>query len=262
MEEDNTTNNSPPVAMDRLPPPDVMMIYPNPEKKGAVRLGLDEFMPMVTSRILFSGPPGVGKRNAMLNLVARIVPPPSRVHLVHHDPTTEEYDILGEWGIPVTMYSPDDFPTLKNIEELDSDDDEDSYKALRNPLVIVDEVTADILGKKGCSRFERMVNHACTHRNTTLLCSIQSAASIPAIVRRGFNHFVLWKQPDEMLNKILARRTSVSPETMSDLFMLIKDPHEFIWIDLDSPIDSDWRYRLGMMNPIKVVPRVPGDDDD
>lgn len=261
-------------VLEDMPPSDVMVIYPNPEKKGPVRLGLEEYMPLVTSRILFSGPPGSGKRNAILNLVRRMIPPPSICHLVHHDPNTEEYDILGEWGIPVLTYGPHDFPTLKNIEdpydtkdgkgvkkednseveESSSDDEQPTKDVLSNPLVIVDEVTAELLGKKGCSRFERMVNHACTHRNTTLLCSIQSAASIPPIVRRGFNHFVLWKQPDEMLNKILARRTSITPAILNDLFGLLYDPREFIWIDLDSPIDSDWRYRVGMMSPIRVIP--------
>lgn len=276
-DEINPSPEAPPEpvpALDRMPPNGVLMIYPNPEKKAATRLGQDEYMPMITSRILFSGPPGSGKRNAMLNLVARIVPPPSVCHLVHHDPTTEEYDILGEWGIPVVMYGPHDFPTLKNIEDpqlgdgltdgedSSSDGEKTKNKALANPLVIVDEVTSDLLGKKGCSRFERMVNHACTHRNTTLLCSIQSAASIPPVVRRGFNHFVLWKQPDEMLNGILARRSSITPAILNDLFMLLQDPHEHIWIDLDSPIDSDWRYRIGMMEPIRVIPRRPGDDID
>lgn len=274
-------------ALEGMPPSDVMVIYPNPEKRGPVRLGLEEYMPLATSRILLSGPPGSGKRNVILNLVRRMLPPPSVCHLVHHDPNTEEYDILTDWGLDVLTYGPHDFPTLDNIEnpwgdedsegggasdEADcTDDDNDageekdrehkqSKKVLSNPLVIVDEVTADLLGKKGCSRFERMVNHVCTHRNTTLICSIQSAASIPASVRRGFNHFGLWKQPDEMLNKILARRTSITPAVLSDLFRFTSTPHEFIWIDLDSPLDSDWRYRYGYMIPIRITPRYPGDD--
>lgn len=260
-------------------PKNALLIYPNPEKKGRIRLGCEEYMPYITSRILLSGPPGSGKRNVILNLIRRMVPPPSVCHVIHHAPDTIEYDILSEWGIPMIMYSPSDFPTLKNIdnpwddgepksEEDESDakkdpqsDDEEPIsqpiecsKVLDNPLIVVDEVTADALGKKGCHRFERMVNHACTHRNTTLLCSIQSATSIPACIRRGFNHFALWKQPDQMLNKILAQRASISHEMLGDLFGLLRDPHEFIWIDLDSDNDSEWRYRIGLMEPIQIVP--------
>jgi DNA polymerase III delta prime subunit len=275
-------------ALDDMPPSDVMVIYPNPEKKGATRLGREEYMPYATSRILFSGPPGSGKRNVILNIVRRILPKPNVCHLVHHDPNTEEYDILSEWGIPVVIYGPHDIPTLKNIEEPDveggssdphvdhnkgdddsssSSSDEDSethvahtkstkMKPLSNPLIIVDEVTKDMLNNTNKSRLERLVNHACTHRNATLLCSIQSATNIVPAVRRGFNHFALWKQPDEQLNKLLARRTSITPELLNDLFGLLRDPHEFIWIDLDSPIDSDWRYRVGLMNPIMVIPNT------
>ncbi len=270
-------------ALEGMPPSDVMAIYPNPEKKGPIRLGREEYMPLVTSRILLSGPPGSGKRNVILNLIRRMLPPPNVVHLVHHDPNTEEYDILTDWGMDVLTYGPHDFPTLDNIDNPHGDvpaedtnkgggdDDgensegteaEPDKPVLSNPLVVVDEVTSELLGKKGCSRFERMVNHVCTHRNTTLLCSIQSAASIPAQVRRGFNHFGLWKQPDEMLNKILARRTSITPAVLNDLFMFIRDPHEFIWIDLDSPIDSEWHFRHGFMSPIRVTPRYQGDDQE
>jgi DNA polymerase III delta prime subunit len=285
MEENNSESNDKTQeskgALEGMPPSDVMVIYPNPEKKGAIRLGQEEYMPLVTSRILFSGPPGSGKRNVILNLVRRMLPPPSVCHLIHCDPNNEEYDILSEWGIPVLTYGPHDFPTLENIEDpfgnkagtgakkedesesegSSSDDERAPNDVLSNPLVIVDEVTAELLGKLGCSRFERMVNHVCTHRNTTLLCSIQSAASIPPMVRRGFNHFALWKQPDEMLNGMLARRTSITSDILNDLFGLLQDPHEFIWIDLDSPIDSDWRYRVGLMNPIRVIPRRPGDEE-
>lgn len=253
-------------ALEGMPPSDVMVIYPNPEKQGCLKLGMEEYMPDITSRVLLSGPPGSGKRNVILNLIRRIIPPPSVCHIVHQDPSTTEYDILGEWGIPCISYGPTDFPTLKNLDDPWSDDEakkeEDPQqrvsggggKLLDNQLVVVDEITADSMGKKGAHRFERLVNHGCTHRNTTLLCSIQSAVSLPASVRRGFNHFALWKQPDQMLNKMLAQRSGISSGMLDDLFTLLKDPHEFIWIDLASGKDSPWRYRLGMMDPILIEP--------
>lgn len=251
-----------PGALDGVPPSGVMVIYPNPEKQGCIKLGMDEYMPNITSRVLLSGPPGSGKRNVILNIISRIIPPPSVCHIVHQDPNTIEYDIIGEWGIPCKIYGPTDFPTLKNLDDPWSDDEAPEAddgertggKLLDNQLVVVDEITADAMGKKGCHRFERLVNHGCTHRNTTLLCSIQSAVSLPASVRRGFNHFALWKQPDQMLNKMLAQRCSMRPEMLDDLFGLLRDPHEFIWIDLDSGPDSPWRYRLGMMEPITIEP--------
>lgn len=265
-------------TLEGMPPSDTIVIYPNPEKKGAVRLGREEYMPLVTSRMLFSGPPGSGKRNIILNIIRRIVPRPSKCYVVHHDPDTTEYDILGDWGIDTDIFDPNAIPNLATIdkdnrEAAEESNDEDSEgesseeakpakKILSNPLIIIDEVTSQMLDKTNLSRFERMVNHMCTHRNTTLMCSIQSAANIPPMIRRGFNHFALWKQADENLNKLMARRTGVTTEELNVLFGLLRDPHEFIWIDLDSPIDSDWRYRLNFMSPIYAFPRQPGDDSD
>lgn len=261
-------------ALDRRPPANVMVIYPNPEKKGKIRLGQEEYMPNVTSRMLLSGPPGSGKRNVILNLVSRMIPPPSVCHLVHHDPDTIEYDKLAEWGIPVLIYKPNDMPNLENIDDPWGDkkggqiEDEQSDQSdpsegkegvtqetsttLDNPLIIIDEVTADSLNKIGLHRFERLINHACTHRNATLICSSQSAMNVPPKARRGFNHYALWKQADEGLSKVVAGKVSVKPEVLEDLLGLLKTPHDFIWIDLDSAYDSPWRFRLNLIEPINI----------
>jgi len=246
------------------PPNDTLVIYENPEKKGKTRLGQEEYMPNSTSRILMSAMPGCGKRNLIFNIIHRMKPPPSVVHLVHHDPYCTEYNSIIDMGIPLIMYSPDNFPTLENIDdpfgeedERDEESKEDGgkeKKPLDNPLIIVDEITNDSLGKQGSHRFERLVNHACTHRNATLMCSIQSLMSIPPKARRGFNHFALWKQADKQLNKLVADRASIKPNTLEDMFELCKDKYDFIYIDLDSPHDSQWRYRLNFIEPITIIP--------
>lgn len=258
------------------PPDDALVIFPNPEKAGRVRLGKGEYMPNVTSRILLSGPPGSGKRNLILNLISRMVPPPSMCHVVHCDPDTIEYDILADWGIPFHLYTANDFPTIDNIDNPNDDEpapdtaddalkdppDEPAEKpvgsgVLANPLVVVDEITDDALGKVGQHRFERLVNHVCTHRNATLMCSIQSASSIPAKVRRGFNHYIVWPQPDRALDEIIAKRAGVPSDMLNDLFGLLRDPKEFVWIDMDSPPDSEWRYRVGFEPVERYPPETP-----
>lgn len=237
-----------------VPPSDTLVIYDNPEKRGRVRLGEESYMPHATSRILLSAMPGCGKRNLIFNILHRMRPPPSVVHLVHHDPHCTEYNSIIDMGIPLIMYSPDNMPTLENIDKPFGDEAEDEKRPLDNPLIIIDEVTNDSLGKIGSHRFERLVNHACTHRNATLICSIQSLMSIPPKARRGFNHFALWKQADKQLNKLVADRASIKPETLEDLFGLCHDKHDFIYVDLDSPHDDQWRYRLNFIEPITICP--------
>lgn len=231
---------------------DAYFIYKNPEKKPLIRMGNERYMPNATSRILLSGLPGVGKRNLILNIIDRIDPPPSCVHLVHIDPLTTEYDQIAD-KMPVLIYTPEDFPTIANIEkpfEDDESDEELSEKKTSGPLVIVDEITTDQLGKQGAARFERLVNYGCTHRNTTLFCSIQSLLNLPPKVRRAFNCFALWKQNDEQLNKIVSNRCGIEMDFLQSLFGLCQSKYDFIFIDTDEDRESEWRYRLNWMYPI------------
>ena len=249
---------------------DGIIIYPNPEKTGQFRLGEEEYMPMSSSRILLSGMPGSGKRNMILTILQRMKPPPSAVHLVHCDPGTTEYDCIHESGIPLIVYDPVDFPALANIEKPDIDDgadesdkegagvenedssDDGPKKPLQNPLVIVDEVTTEQLKGEGAKRFERLVNHVATHRNTTVMCSIQSLLNIPPKCRRAFNHFVLWPQTDGEVNKMVARRAGIKPEVLDDLFQACRNKYDNIWVDTDADEGSLWRYRRNLMSPITV----------
>lgn len=248
-------------------PGDTLVIFDNPEKRARKRLGPEDYMPYATSRILLSAMPGSGKRNLIFNILHRISPPPRVIHLVHHDPECTEYDHVSEMGIPLLIYTPDNFPTLANIddpfgddleaesERENSSDEEKNEKNEKNPphsVIIIDEVTNGGLNKISAHRFERLVNHACTHRNATLICSAQSLMEIPAKVRRGFNNFALWKQADEQLNKMVARRCSIKPQTLEDMFELCRDKYDFIYIDLDAPHDSEMRYRLNFISPIII----------
>ncbi len=262
-----------------LPADDCIIVFPNPEKGNRVRLGMEEYMPMSSSRILLSGMPGSGKRNVILNIIHRMKPKPSMIHLVHCDPHTIEYDCIADAGIPLTIYSPADFPTINNIDDIEmiapdlptspeanekggeiekpEKKEKKTPQVLANPLVIVDEVTSDQLGKVGAHRFERLVNHVATHRNTTVICSIQSLINIPPKSRRAFNHIALWKQADKAVDQMAAVRAGVPYDMLRDLFGLCTSPYDFIWIDLDAHHDSPWRYRLDFISPIIIEPTLP-----
>jgi hypothetical protein len=240
------------------------VIFSNPDKKDKKRLGPYPYMPLSTSRILLSGLPGTGKRNLILNMVHKMKPIPSCVHIVHIDPLTTEYDQLANSGIQTFIYSPDDFPTMANIEvpEIDDEetienedknsDDDDSAGKKGSPLVIVDEITSDQLGRIGTARFERLINYGCTHRDTTLICSIQSMMNLPAKVRRSFNQYALWRQNDEILNKIISQRCGIGLEFLELLFNVCKNKYEFVYVDLDEDRDSPMRYRLNWLYPISI----------
>lgn len=269
-------------------PRDSLVIFPHPEKDTKYPLGAEDYMPMSDSRILLSGMPGSGKRNVILNIIYRMRPVPSVVHLVHSDPYTMEYDCISDdLGVQVLKYSPHDFPTVENIDcplvddpygvsvdpyedegEGDEGDrghlgahDPTKKRPLQNPVVIVDEVTSDQLGKEGCIRMERMINHVATHRNTAILCSIQSLVNIPPKARRGFNHMALWRQADDQVNQLAATRCGIPFPILKGLFGCCETHHDFIWVDLDRQRDSEWRYRLNFVSPILIhLAGTQGDD--
>jgi len=104
-----------------------MILYENPEKKYKRRLGTGEYMPKSSDRILLSGLPGSGKRVLILNIINRINPKYLKaIHIVHSDVNSIEYDCLGELGVPIYMYTPEDMPTMENIEDPDPPGSEDT----------------------------------------------------------------------------------------------------------------------------------------
>lgn len=266
-----------------------IIIYQNPEKKNAYRLGKPEFMPMNGSRILFSATPNRGKRNMILNIINRLDPKPEAIHVVHANPFTVEYDTLGSLGVPIYMYAPEDFPTLENIinpelPDNEEDDDEnggavavdlsrevkteqheeknekshdDEEEKSRNDqprcsVVIVDECPADTLGKVGTHRFERLVNMICTHHNVLLLCSIQDLLNLPPKCRRSFNHIVLWQATDKNVDKYAASRAGIPADVLDDLFQLCRTKYDSIWIDLDRENEDPLKFRLNFTTPISI----------
>lgn len=309
---------------DQTPQPDCgsLLIYPNPDKGGTRPSGDGPWMPKWPFRLLLSGPPGSGKRNMLLNLVFRLAPPPSAIHVCHYDPTTKEYEELETIGVPVYMYSPDDIVTVENLVNPDAPPIGDSStepleaalaaEALacgggaaeemwafgqslaggpllpfgsaggsrqptepvmppepavteKNglggyPLVILDELTTDVLPATQQMRLERLLNYGSTHKNTAVIASIQNITSIPPKARRGFNQFCLWRSPDENATALAATRAGVPTGMLKELFGLCENPHDCIWVDTDQPHDSQWRYRLNFLTPIRAVEAVSFSD--
>lgn len=274
------------------PAPGALLVYDNPDKKATRPSGTGPWMPTWPFRLLLSGPPGSGKRNMLMNVVFRMYPPPSAIHCVHYDPDTTEYAELEQLGSPIYYYTADDFPTADNLsapdppqgwdyeaeargkhgEEWEEKTDEErealmaearrkcSERLGTEPLVIIDELTKDILPPESTSRFERLMNFGSTHRNATVICSIQDVIGIPPKVRRAFNEFCLWRSPDSTATTVAATKVGVPPKMLQELFELCTDRHDCIWIDSTQPPDSEWRFRLNFLTPIRAVETVCYDD--
>ena len=280
-EGESEAGQGPAGPLELAPPLDQrrILIFDNPEKKGHRRAGPHEAAPNWPFRLLLAGPPGSGKRNLLLNLIFQLLePPPSAIHIVHYDPDTIEYETLEDLGVPIYYYDPKDFICSENLENPEdprigehsaSSSASDSEDLLAepvsgdwgsSPLVIIDEVTDDTLPPESKHRLERLLNYCSTHRNTSVIYSIQSALSLPPRARRAFDHFCLWPQPDRSASTMAATRAGIPPGMLQELFGLCKDKHDSIWVDCSRGQDDAYRYRLNMLWPVRCTETVRYDD--
>jgi len=262
------------------PPQRSLLLFDNPDKVATRPSGDDEAMPLWPFRLLLAGPPGVGKRNMLLNLAFRLNPRPSSIHVVHVDPETPEYEVLEELGVPMYYWDAGDFPTVDDISnpppapigaageadetaigDTDAAGDPDGPPEVprgkrASPLVIIDEITSELLSSKGRSRLERLLNFGSTHRNASVCYSIQAVTNVPPKARRAFNQFCLWNQPDTSATAMAATRAGVPPAMLQQLFELCHDRHDSIWIDCDKHPDSPLRFRLNFLTPITATDAI------
>lgn len=230
----------------RAPQSRRMVIYRNPEKLTHGAGSTDPFVPSTPTRMLFVGPPGCGKRSALLNVLASFDQRPSRIIVIHGaagDGTTEYR------GITKEVRPPEDIPSFDELVGK-AGEDRDDHK-----VVIVDEIAWGNLSKPVMSEFERLMNHRSTHANTSLLVCSQQMTSIPAKIRRGFQHYVIFKSVDLREVSDLALRVGLKKEMLLELMRdILQDKHDSLWIDTTADPDSDQRLRLNLWTPIR--PRV------
>lgn len=220
-----------------------IVAYANPEKQGH-GASQDPFVPAPPARVLLVGPPGVGKRSVLLNLLAAMSEEkenrPTRIIVIHADGETVEYE-----GVADEVRGPDGCPTL---EEMTADDvgGRDAHK-----VVIVDEIPWHNLSKASMSKFERLVNFVSTHATTSVFLCFQQLVAIPTAIRRAFSHNVLFKGVDLPAASGLAERVGMSREAIRELLHeILRDKHDSLMIDLTANPEDPHRLRLNLWTPI------------
>jgi hypothetical protein len=223
---------------------DRYLIFKNPDKgANGKKSSVAPWMPLTPCRILFFGPPEVGKRCALLNIATRFDPAPSEIHVLHLDPDTKEYKVLGKVCSKknIHFYTPDHPPNFADIGATGSD---------KHSVLIVDEVPCDTLSKQARSDLERLVSYASSHRNCSVLMCFQRLTSITPAIRSAFSHFVLWNGPDKNALSLAAVRIGVPGAELEDLMTMMEDKHDSLMVDATVHPDSIWRYRQNLMEPI------------
>lgn len=252
-------------------PHDALVLWKNPDKVEAYQLGDAPWMPFNTTRVLLSGVPGVGKSSVIRNILERVKPRFTSIHLVHLDSEGQhEYDYLFGLCPNVYIYGPKEIPSLANIDdpdgELDNDGDDNeddtnesstsssggrSPKAER-PCLILDEITSDVLTPEGRTRLERHLGFTATHRSCPIFMSIQNLMAVQPKCRRLFDWYCLWRGPDREAHRVAASKAGIDLSLLDGLFSLCKTRYDFITTDCSRPPDDPYRYRLNLIEPIEV----------
>ena len=242
--EHHSTMPAPATAVAATATP-TLLVFENPDKMGAgSRSGKEPFMPAWPFRMLLTGPPHSGKRNAALNIIVRLDPPPSKIFVIHLDPNTKEYDMLSDIA-PTETFSPDDPPNFSELEEADG--------ATGRPLVIIDEVASKLMPGEARKALTQLLTYGSTHKNTSIMMMYQNLTSVDPAQRRCFNLFALWKNADDAVVNLAAHRVGVPPEEMGDLMSLCKKPQDFIVVDTTRSPADPYRFRLNLIHPINRI---------
>ena len=163
------------------------------------------------------GPPNCGKGVVAKNLILRADPPFEEIMVIHPDGgyTKEWDDCVDRDSIINTIPSPDEF--------------EGEVKT----LVIIDDVDVSSLPKEQNSNLDRLFGYVSTHKNVSVCVLNQDPFSIPPIVRRCSNLWVLWKCPDLDSMAQVSRKSGMSSKSFNDIFgNLMDDVHDSLWIDM------------------------------
>ena len=251
-----------------------LLIFANPEKARGRPSGKHPGLPHWPYRLLLCGSPGCGKRSQLLNLIMRHDPVPSAFHIVHADPDTIEYDCLKDLGSPIYFYTSDDLPTAQNIRGETPGGDREVHPTpvteetiggrdeSEAPLVIIDEVTSDMIRGDNKVRIERLMNYLSSHFNTSVAICSQSIVNLPPKVRRAFSHFVLYKQPSDDANSLAASRSGIPLACLKELFELCRSRHDSIMVDSTRNPEDRLRFRLNLFEPIEPIAAVASGNFD
>lgn len=191
------------------------------------------------SMILCLGGTGTGKTNALLNYINRSSGEFSDVIVCSFSTTDEPlYNLLEEHG--VTLYN-----NIDEVPELEEYDNDDKNK----PKLIVFDDFINVENKK----LKKIFNYLISGRKFGFTCWLmaQNYSSVPKVIVRNINYFILFKINDTIsLNNIIRNHniSDVDPSIIKSAYNLCtQTPPNFFLIDLKTGNLKE-RFRQNFLN--------------
>jgi len=203
------------------------------------------------SMILCIGPTGAGKSNSLMDYIARSNGEFYKI-IINSFNTTDEplYNHLREKSDKIEFY--DDIDSMPDLAEFEE------FKEKPKLLVVDDFIN---LTKK---EQKKIFNYLISGRKYgfTVWLMAQEYTSIPKIITRNINYFLLYKINDNVsVDRIIRNHNidNIQPEVYKKAYQLCtRDPLSFMIIDLKSREKKD-HHRHGFLNFLKLK---PDDSDD
>jgi hypothetical protein len=165
-------------------------------------------------RAVLLGPPNCGKGCITKNLIIRAKPDFEEIYCVHLDAQyTKEWEEV-------------DAKMLSEIPE------PDQWVGEVKTLVILDDLDFKQATKKQKMSLDRLFGYVSTHKNISVILCAQDTFSVPPIVRRCSNLWILWKINDLDSLANMARKTGLKADNFNTIFTeLCCGSHDSLWID-------------------------------
>jgi hypothetical protein len=191
------------------------------------------------SMILCLGGTGTGKTNALINYISRSSTEFSDVIVCSFSTTDEPlYNMLEENG--VTLYN-----NIDEVPDLEEYDDDDKKK----PKLIVFDDFINVENKK----LKKIYNYLISGRKFGFTCWLmaQNYTSVPKVIVRNINYFILFKINDNIsLNNIIRNHniSDIDPSIIKSAYNLCtQTPPNFFLIDLKTGNLKE-RFRENFLN--------------
>lgn len=166
------------------------------------------------SRVLCVGSPNSGKSNLIFNFISNSQPPFDLIYLYQASENSMEYSLINY--IPLRSIT-----DLPEVEDLPTD---------KKILVILEDM--DSINKESHKVLDVWLRFVCSHLGACVVIAAQNYFSIPVVLRRKMDCFILflYGMDDLVLKHIPIHKDD--KQSIINYFKKYGDKHSFITIDL------------------------------
>lgn len=226
--------------------PNKIIPIPNPDKnhhekwysnkEGKLRNPLNIPSP---TRIILAGGVNSGKTTIMKNIIVRAKPIYETIIIIHCSPeATHEYDDLINFKILSSI------PTVNEFNALLGD---------KKGLVILEDLEYKGMKKDELKNLDRLMGYVSTHlgggHGISVFITCQDWFSLPTIIKRMANFYILWKTKDLDSLAMIARKSGLEPDQFKSLMKGLEG-RDSLWLDFTK--DTPYPVRLNGFEMIQI----------